>query len=688
MRTSVSRSRKALGTVAAVGIIVILVVAAAVGIIAYQSTTSSKTSSTSMSSSSTTSASAFLLNPSNTSQLIDESPTGAYDSLDPAGGFFTVDGYFANVFQGLDQYSSTNSTQVVPSLASSWTVSSNYVNYTFTMRANTEFSNKDPISAYSAWFSFVRGNWVNAPNTVYYANYFDLFYSGSAPFSTSCPATPAISSACQPMPNAAGNLWPWGLEAAVSKTFNIPITNEKHLADALNNVLSHFNPTNSSIQALVSDSHQAFVASNSSTFQMNLIQPYALLPLALPPQWGAIVDPTYIDANGGVTNNTLPSGFATQGMVGSGPYMYGTVGPSQSFLVLNASPNYWAKGVSGLAPALQAAVIPTIIMKFGLQPTTEIQDFGSNNAQIVFPEVAEFGNLYSSYKYASHFSFSQLLVNAGYPLCDLANGLNTQVYPTNSTLLRQGMVHAVNYTQLLDELYSYNGTAFGQLFVPPVPPGWGPLDNPANIPLYSYNITLAAQYVNEAGIQGHFFTVMANGTVLGDAKGTELPPLDYNYIVPLSPLQQTMNDILSNGLGQVGIRIVPTGITTGQYDVEAASPSTDAPITGVGWCADWPDPIFQQFNDMATGAAHEANWVNNATLNALAAKIPFETNQAQQLADTKTAFAMFTQLATILQVPNQAVLFVVQPYVKGLTYGPFQFAIYYNLLSYQTATGS
>ena len=610
-----------------------------------------------------------------------------YDSLDPATGFFVTDGYFANVFQGLDQYNGSSATQVVPSLASSWTVSSNYENYTFTMRPNTWFSNKDPINAYVAWFSFVRGNWINAPIATYYSNYIDIFYSGSVPYNTSCSSHPT-SSACQTMPDAVGNLWPWGLEGALSATFHIPITDENGLVAALNNVLSHFDTSNSSIQALMAYPHQAFVASGASTFQMNLIQPYRLLLLALPPQWGAMVDPVYIDANGGVANNTVPANFYTKGMPGSGPYMYGTIGSGQTLLTLNANPNYWAQGVPGLDKVLQPAIIKTIIMKFGVEPATQIEDFASNNAQLVDPQPAEFGNLYAAYKYSSYFPFSQLLRTAGYPLCDLANGMNTQVFPTNSTLLREGIVHAINYTQFVSELYTFQGQPLAQLFLPPVPPGWGPLDNPANTPLYSYNITLAAQYVNAAGIQGHYYTVMANGTILGDASGTLLPPLQYDYLVPLSPTQLTVNSILSSDLGQVGIRITPTGITEGEYAVETATPQSTVNINMVGWCADWPDPVFQQFNDLATEAAHENNWVDNASLNEFAAEVPFETDQALQIQQMTTAYQMFTQLATIIQYPNVANIFITQPYVQNLVYSPFQFAVFYNLAYYSPATGS
>jgi len=123
-------------------------------------------------------------------------------------------------------------------------------------------------------------------------------------------------------------------------------------------------------------------------------------------------------------------------------------------------------------------------------------------------------------------------------------------------------------------------------------------------------------------------------------------------------------------------------VTTSVYDAAEASPQTTPPIVGVGWCADWPDPIFQQFLDMGTNVANEPNHVNNATLTALLEKIPFETNSAQQLADTKLAYQIFTQLATVMQVPNSAVIFFIQPYVHGYVYQPFLVSPFYNNVYY------
>jgi len=692
MKISSSLSRTAISRGASVGIVVILVIAAAVGIYYYSATsqsssttssTSSTTSTTSTSSTSSTSATSTTsttsatgpagLAPRNSSQLVDEFPNGPFDSIDPQFGFFTVDVHFAQIFQSLVQYNGSDNLHVVPSLSDHWTVSSSDENYTFHMRPNTWFSNKDPISAYTAWFSFERVNWMNAPTTVGFSNYNLLLYNG---------------------PTAGGNVVPWGTYAAL-QSVNPNLKTEKQLADALNQMLSNFNPAANATQAkIVSYPHQALVAANATTFQFNLMQPYSLFLIALPPQWGVLVDPVWIDANGGVTNNTAVTSFNTGNndkdlMPGSGPYEYFSVTPFTS-IVLNANPNYWAKGLTvGTAPGdisnwIQPPIIPTIIIRYGSSDSTLIGDFGTNQAQISFESANLFQQMYSGYQYKSQYSFNQIWHEVTFPLCDLAQGLNTQKFPTNNTDFRQAMVHSVNYTQILDQLYSFNGTHIAELFLPPVAPGFGPLDNPQNLSLYDYNVNEAAQYLTQAMNQLGYYTVMANGTVIGSSSAPNglLPSVPYWYIVPANSLTLGIISIVQADLSQIGINIAPTGVTTAVYDAAEASPQTTPPIVSVGWCADWADPIFQQFYDMGTSVANEPNHVNNATLTALLQKIPFETNLQQQLADTEQAYKIFTQLATILQIPNPAIYFFTQPYVRGLVYSPFQFAVFYNNLYY------
>ncbi len=538
------------------------------------------------------------------------------------------------------------------------------------MRPNTWFSDKDPINAYVAWFSFVRELYVNNPDGVGISDYALITINTSDPEEV----TPA------------SNLLPYGLWGAMVNAGHVA-NNENSVIAALNQMLSNFNPSNATQRAIMSYPDQAYVAVSNSTFQINLIQPYKLFLVDIANYWGAMVDPINVDGPqiGGVQNNTSPAYASSNGMIGSGPYMYGTHSPGNTLLILNANPNYWAKGVTGLSQALEPPSIPVIEMQFGDSASTEIEDFSTNRAQIASPPIGQIEQLWTSYHSAyPQYTFDQIFLNSGYPFLDAQIALNTQVYPTNITLLRQALVHSVNYTEVQQELYTFNGTILGQLFLPPVPPGWGQLDNPQNIPLYSYNITLAQQLIAEAGEQNGFYVTLPNGTNVGDTSGVTLPPIDFDYILPASANTESLIAVLANDLSNIGVTISATGVTAATMDTFSAAASSTPPMLEDSWSADWPDPIYQQFYDMATPVSHYVNWVNNGTLNTLLPEIPFETNSTLQLEQTEQAYQIFTQLSTMIQLPTAADYFFIQPYVHGVTAPSrvFPWAILYNMISY------
>jgi len=621
-----------------------------------------------------------LLAPPNANELIDESPSGPFDSADPHYGFSTVDNQFAQVFQGLVQYNGSDSNHVVPSLASSWTISSDYENYTFRMRQDTWFSNLNPINAYTAWFSFVRVNYMDAPTGVGYSNYDYLLYNNRT---------------------AGGNVVPWGLYNALM-TVGVP-DNEKSLTSALNQMLSNFNPLNGTQDAIMSYPHQALVVIDSATFRINLLRPYQLFLLALPPQWGAIVDPSYIDANGGVTNNTVVTRFNTGGMPGSGPYEYQKITPYTE-IVLRANPNYWAAGVQDLSPVLAPAKIQSVIIMYASSDSSLIGDFGSNRAQISFETTDLLNQMYASYHFSPEYSFASLLHNFGPSMCEYGTGMNGEVFPTNITDFRLALVHAVNYSDFISKLYELNGTALATLFLPPVPPGWGSLDNPGHLGLYSYNISLAEHYLNLSGYEGHFYTVTPQNTTIGDPSGTLLPAIPYYYQVPATTTELEMISIMQQGFAQIGVQYAPTATTLAPANTAAAAApySRFPPLYSIGWCGDWPDPIFQQFSQLADPALNPPTngsvcidclpWgsglvsasVSNSTLLNLLRTIPFETTPTQLVSDATKAWAIYTQLAGIIQNPDPDSYILAQPYVQGIVYNPFEFACFYNMMYYQT----
>lgn len=729
MKLSLS-TRSALSRSAAVGIAVILVVAVAGGIYYFSTvtkapSTSSATSTSTPTSTSTTSSSS-VYGPSNKSQLVDDSWGFAYDSLDPQWGFFTVDGFFANVFQGLVQFNGSDSDHVVPSIASNWTASNGYKTWTFTIRSGVTFSNGDPVNAYTGWFSFERGYLLNAPLGTYVSNYPNLLENVSYPCTGSLSAATSCIGENGDNITHTSNAVIWGTAQATANAFGIKLSpNADNAMPALLNVLDNFNPSNKTQLAIMENPSQGVYVVNAHTLVLNLLQPYPNLLIVLPPQWGSFVDPTWIDnrANcGGVVNNTVCTNFSTKGGPGTGPYEYSTIGPSNSFVVLKANPTYWAKSYNWASgtpsqlclsgevcqPVLRPPSITEIVMNFGVSETTVIGDFDSNAVQLTAAVAAgtpigvpHFSTLISGFDDKQYASFTDLAHNAGYPLCDLANGINGQVYPTNYTDFREVIAHAVNYSEYVSQIYTYNGVSFGQLFMPPVPPGWGPLDNPNNIPLYSYNLTLAAQYLNDSGRQGHFYTVTTEditnpagtvvipaGTTLGDPKGTRLAPITYQYIVPLTAELETENEILAAGLTVLGVSINFQGITTAVYSVETTGALSGnfqglPNMVEVGWCADYPDPMFQQFAPMVVaGLAGELSAsVTNSTINTLTLRIPFES-PAKALADAKTVWAMYVQRVGISQVPNGAYVYWSQPYLSNIVYSSFQFAYYYNMMTY------
>lgn len=674
-----SKLNQAISRGALIGIVIVIVIIIAVGgYLAITSLTSKTTTTCTGTACTTTSSSTPGPSPPNTNQLTDDTPGSAFDSLDPGYGFFVTDGYFANVFQSLVTYKTNstgvNSLQVAPAVASSYTASPNYENYSFTIRPNVWFSNKDPVNAYVAWFSFVRELYYNAPTTVGSSNFVGLTFNSS---SVGHDAT----------------VWPWGLQNALVAN-GVP-ANENAEVAAMNQMLSNFNPSNATQVAIMSYAHQAYVASASMTFLINLIQPYSLFLLDLPPQWGAVQDPIYIDAHGGVVNNTNSaetSYFNTHGMPGTGPYEYGpnAATSGQSQLVLDANPSYWAANVTGLDPSLQPAHIAQITMNFGEQPNTQIADFDSNTAQLAMGGAengnvgpAQFQAAYDGYKYKSAVNFSAVFTNFGVPLCDLPLAqMNTQIFPTNMTGLREAIVHAVNYTQM-ETQFIFNGTQLGLMFAPPIPPGYGALDNPQNIPLYSYNITLARQVLNKTLASTSYYAIDSAGQTLGNPSGTQLPPIALYYLAPLTPVLQEEITVMQQGLTQIGIALAPQATTEGYYgSFIDTTPQNGVPMVDVGWCADWPDPIYQQFYDLATQAAHENSWLTNTTLDNLLSKIPFETNSTLQIQQTEQAYNIYLSLNTMVQAPEPDNYIWHAPYISGLVYSPFQYAILYNLITY------
>ncbi len=542
------------------------------------------------------------------------------------------------------------------------------------MRPNTWFSNKDPINAYTAWFSLVREIYLNAPTSVASSNYAGLTVNYGA--------------------NSPDAEAPWGLRDAVASLGgNFASANGSSMADTnlfvsvMNNMLSNFSPSNTTQLQIMSYPNQAYSATNSSTFVATMIQPYQFFASDIAVWWGAIVDPTFVDAHSGVQNNTINTFFDTNGGIGSGPYEFSAVGSGFVPVVLRANPNYWAANVSGLPPILQAPHIPTVIIQYGATQNDEINTFATNAGQTAWVGPSFIKQFYDAYNYKNQYNVSQILDQLGYAPSFYYTASNTQVFPTNITDFRLAVAHALNNTEQIQDVFTnpLTGQALAENYLGPLLPQNGQYYDPGGLQPYQTNLTLATQEIAAAGLQGGFYVTLPNATTVGCALGSAgckaLPAIQLVYISPLSPLVQEQLQIIEANLQQIGVVVAPYGETPAVYGSNAGSPFTAPVMTFLGWFPDWPDPVSQLLLPAATNSSFIPGWLNNASINAIAATLPFQTNQTAYINGIEQIYLDMYQQAAYAWYPDVEAYLFLQPYVQGFTWNEYV-GYYYNMLSY------
>jgi len=616
--------------------------------------------------------------PPNSSELIDISLTFSPDALDPATGFYTVDtSTFNSVYQGLVTWNPNNYFQVEPSLATNWTISPNYKTYTFTLRKGVYFSDGEAFNATVVWFSLYRT--IVMGQGVGISNYLRLLFSAKQFIAT-------------------GYTIPWGACNALSNvTGNTAYLNNASLcANALANVLSNFNVHNSTIQKLMSYPNQGVVVLGPYTVQINLLHPYRLFLLDLAAWWGSVVPPGYVDAHGGVQPMTTNSYTDQYGLPGTGPYeIYKVVGTPGEFteIILKANPNYWGNNYpNGTLPVLdQPAHIPIIEEEIALSHTDRVSLFDSNDAQISTVSPQFFGQMYDGYEYSKYLAPQDIISFFGYmPAGVLYISMNNARWPTNITDFRLAVVHAINSTALL---YTYYSPLLHKLlaeeYLGPSNPQYAPLGfyDPDNLPNYTYSPNLAIEYLNKSGWQGDFYTVLPNGTEIGNPNGQRLPTIPITVIPPVTPLAEEQLTIISQDLNQIGIPTTISYATTAETD-QWTAPSTTARMVSLGWVPDWPDPIYQLMYSILNvangGISGNMAWFNNSVVNNLTATAPFITNAQEQEQMVAEIYNITYNEAPYYWLPWPEYYLFTQPYLKGITWTWDDY--FYNTMYYQPVT--
>ncbi|MBP1358185.1 MAG: ABC transporter substrate-binding protein, partial [Sulfolobus sp.] len=312
------RSNFALSTTAAIIIAVIVIIAVIAGITViitshkptpvtttvYVTSTNTTTSTTIVTTSSLTTTTksqvSATITPPNSSELIDVAWVAAPDALDPATGFYTQDGpLFSSAYQELIEFNGSSITSVVPVIAENWSTT-NYQNWTFYIRQGVYFSDGVQVNASTVWFSFYRILIMGQGPAI--ANYLGLLVNTSTFLRT-------------------GYAIPWGVANALAQYLHVNASNATAVAYTLASILSHFNANNKTIQEIMSYPYQAVVVKGPYEVEISTMVPYRYFLYDIAVWWGAIQDPVYVDAHGGVQPNTPNSYINLHGMPGTGPYV-------------------------------------------------------------------------------------------------------------------------------------------------------------------------------------------------------------------------------------------------------------------------------------------------------------------------------------------------------------------------------
>lgn len=388
---------------------------------------------------------------------------------------------------------STGAHQFLPGLAQNWTVSANGSSYTFDLRQGVHFSNGDPLNAYQVWMQMYGAYFLQANSSSWFLSY-DFFNMTNVNFG---PATIAAI-------NASGLI----------------------------------NPSSSAL-AIMQNSSWPIYATGPYQLVFNLMSPFDFFPGVFVSPFGLLYDTQYVLDNGGFGTAVQPNVlFNTQPIPGTGPYVITDISEN-AFVQFAQNTNYWGENLTAAQIAAQPTLDPghvkNVIINYVDDDVARYTDLSDGAAQIVDIAKSNWDLVLanpSEYSYLSLPNTSALIALIS---------LQTHDYPTNITLVRQAIVHAINYTEISQTVF--NGET--SPWVGPGDPTWPQFYDLGNLPPYSYNLTLAEQDLAKANI-------------------TNMPPITFTTVAGCTLCINTA-EVVQGDLSQIGITVNINVITTGAF---------------------------------------------------------------------------------------------------------------------------
>jgi ABC-type transport system substrate-binding protein len=411
-------------------------------------------------------------------------------------------------------------TQFLPGLATSWSTPDNKT-WTFNLRNNVTFSSGDKFNAYVVWAQMYSFYYLSANSSGFFEGY---------------------------------------------QIFNMSNVNFGPANMAMLNQTSLDNPPQQALQMMQNSARPIYVV-NSSTIVFREAYPFAYLPGVLVSTVGLVIDMQWVFSHGGLGTPASPNSFFAQNPIpGTGPYTFAQVSEG-SFVKLSQNPAYWGKSLSqsqiASNPALDPGHARNVMIYAKTDDLARYIDLSGGTVQAA-TIIDNFGLVKAN---PSEFSIFTTPKGSG---IQSFISLNTKIYPTNITAVRQAIVHSINYSAIYQQIY-YGYVTPG---VGPEYPAWPQFYDLGNYTPYSYNVTLAKQILQNARIEP-----------------TKLPPIQIYVQNSCGKACISEAESVQFDLSQIGISVNIQVMTFAQwcasmcqtYSAEAANPSSVAGICAYCW---------------------------------------------------------------------------------------------------------
>lgn len=386
----------------------------------------------------------------------------------------------------------TGEINYLPGLAESWTISPDGTTYTFHLRENIKFSSGNPFNAYQVWAEMYGFYYLSGNSASWFESY-PIFDMSNVNFGPS----------------------------------TIAMLQESGLV----------NPSQEALNLMTDQSWPIYVTSPSE-INFKLKAPFPWFPGTLIVFEGLMFDVQWVLDHGAFGTPTQFNTYFNQNAIpGTGPYLVKEVAQN-SFVKFEQNPDYWGNSLSAeeLAeqPVLDPGHVKTVIVYYKPDNIARYTDLVNDVVQIAAIQSSAWNLVTTN----PEFDYLRLPPWAGEVSL---LGLNTRIYPTNITAVRQAIVHAINYTDL------YNKAYLGAMspYVGPEYPAWSEFYNLGDFPPYEYNIDLAKQYLAEANI-------------------AELPQFLFRVVAGCEACINAAQVVQAN-LGDIGINVVIEVVQSGQY---------------------------------------------------------------------------------------------------------------------------